>query len=109
MRFVYKICSLPEWNSFKKRKKFKGTKQDILDGYIHMSNKSQIKKTLKKYYLKKDKLILIKIKTSKLENLIWEKSTDGILFPHLYSDLNLENLKNIYKILLQKNGLHSIL
>ena len=109
MRFIYKICNLREWSTFKKKKKFKGTKKDILDGYIHLSKKSQVKKTLKKYYLKKDKLILLKIKTPKLKRLIWEKSSEGKLFPHLYSFLNLRDVKSTYKIFLNKNGEHSIL
>jgi len=109
MRFLYKICELREWASFQKKKRFQGTKKDIRDGYIHLSKKSQIKKTLKKHYLKKDKLILLKIKISKLKRLIWEKSNDEKLFPHLYSFLNFGDIKSKHKIFLRKNGLHSIL
>ena len=55
-----------------------------------------------------DDLVLLKIKTLKLKNLKWEKSKEGKVFPHLYSFLNLKDVRNIHKIILKKNGLHSI-
>jgi uncharacterized protein (DUF952 family) len=105
-KFIYKICSTLEWSNFQKRKFFYGTKQDITDGYIHFSAKNQIKSTLKKHFFRRDKLILLKVDTSKLENLIWEKSTDSKIFPHLYSYLILKSVKKTYKICLKKNGLY---
>ena len=99
---------MSEWNKFKKKKIFHGTKQDLIDGYIHFSNKNQIKKTLKKHYFKKKNLILLTVDTLKLKNLVWEKSNENILFPHLYSYLNLKNIKNKHKIFLKENGTHTI-
>ena len=37
--FIYKICKEDEWNNAKKIGKFKGTKKDLIDGYIHFSKK----------------------------------------------------------------------
>ena len=85
---------------------FYGTKQDIIDGYIHFSDKKQVKSTLKKHFFRKDKLILLKVETTKLENLIWEKSAGNKIFPHLYSYLRLKSVNKIYKIYLKKNGIH---
>ena len=102
-KFIYKICNETKWNYAKKKGVFAGTKKDILDGYIHFSKKNQIKSTLKKYYIRKNKLVLLKIKTLKL-NVVWEKSRGGILFPHLYSNLNLNFVKKVCKIILRKDG-----
>ena len=90
--FVYKICTKNEWHNFKEIKLWQGTKKDIEDGFIHFSNKDQVEKTLKKYYSDQKNLFLLKIKTSKLEKLIWEDSGNGEKFPHLYSSLNIENV-----------------
>ena len=106
IKYVYKICSRTEWDSIKKNGQFLGTKKDILDGYIHFSNKDQVQSTLKKYFFSQDQLVLLKVETSYLKNLIWEKSTNGIQFPHLYSFLDVKNIKNVYKIILAKNGSH---
>lgn len=108
-KFIYKICYKKDWLSAKKKRKFYGSKKDRLDGYIHFSNKNQVPSTLKKYfYNKKEKLILLKVSTLKLDNLYWEKSRNGLLFPHLYSYLNLKNVLKIYKIILKKNGTHKL-
>jgi len=108
-RFIYKICTLSEWDSLKKKKIFYGSKQDLIDEYIHLSNKSQIQSTLNKHFSKKNKLILLKIDTARLKNLVWEKSTRGKLFPHLYSSLKLRDVKENFEISLKKNGLYSFL
>ena len=104
-KHVYKICSISEWLKFKKKKKFYGSKKDLLDGYIHLSKKDQIKKTLKKYFLNKHNLILLEFELSKLKDIKMEKSSNGKLYPHLYSFLKLKDVKNNYQIYL-KNGSH---
>tara|TARA_B110000438_G_scaffold301768_2_gene357549 strand:+ start:30 stop:377 length:348 start_codon:yes stop_codon:yes gene_type:complete len=107
-KFVYKICTSSELSKAQVKKKFNGTAKDIKDGFIHLSKKNQVEKTLKNYYFNKDKLVLLKIDTSKLKKLVMEKSRDGILFPHLYSVLSLSDITKKYKILLTKNGSHRL-
>ena len=87
--FVYKICNKAEWLIAKKNKKFIGTNKDKEDGFIHFSDKQQVQGTLKKYYLNQKDLILLKIEALKLDNLIWEQASDGSMFPHLYSSLEI--------------------
>ena len=41
--FIYKICTKAEWLKAKKEGKFLGSKKDIEDGFIHFSNKDQLK------------------------------------------------------------------
>jgi len=108
-KFIYKICNTSELKTFKKKKKFYGTEKDLLDGYIHFSNRNQVKATLKKHFFRKDNLILLKIEALKLKDLKWEKSKVGETFPHLYSFLDIEDVKSIHKIFLLKNGIHSII
>ena len=108
-KFIYKICKTAEWNTFKRKKKFYGTEKDLLDGYIHFSSRNQVKTTLKKHFFRKDNLILLKIEALKLKGLKWEKSKEGEVFPHLYSFLDIEDVKSIHKIFLLKNDIHSII
>ena len=107
-KFVYKICSKSEWLVAKKNKKFIGTKKDIEDGFIHFSTKSQIQGTLNKYFSKQEDLILLKIETFKLDNLVWEQTSDGNMFPHLYAPLNISDVGNEYDIVLNKDGTHTL-
>jgi uncharacterized protein (DUF952 family) len=106
--FVYKICNKAEWLIAKKNKKFIGTNKDKEDGFIHFSDKQQVQGTLKKYYLNQKDLILLKINALNLRSLVYEQSSDGNIFPHLYEALDLSNVIEEYKINLNENGTHNI-
>ncbi len=97
--YVYKICTKKEWDILKNNKFWKGTKIDIEDGFIHLSNREQVNKTLNKYFSKQKNLVLITLKTDLLKNLIWEKSKNGEIFPHLYSNLLIENVFDCKEII----------
>ena len=106
--FVYKICNKAEWLIAKKNKKFIGTNKDKEDGFIHFSDKKQVQGTLKKYYFNQKDLILLKIETFKLDNLVWEQASDGNMFPHLYASLNISSVCNEYDIILNNDGTHAL-
>ena len=97
--YVYKICTDEDWNKFKQNKFWKGSKKDIEDGFIHLSSKEQVNLTLKRYFNNQENLILLTVKTENLENLVWEKSTTGENFPHLYSNLQIENVLDSKEII----------
>ena len=105
-KFVYKICTKEEWVRAKNMGKFNGTKKDIEDGYIHFSDKDQLKGTLDKFFSNQKDLILLKIDTLKLDHLIYEQASDGNMFPHLYSFLDVSSIINEYEIILDKKGSH---
>ena len=64
--------------------------------------------TFKKYYLNQKDLILLKINALNLRSLVYEQSSDGNIFPHLYEALDLSNVIEEYKINLNENGTHNI-
>lgn len=106
--FIYKICLKSEWLIAKKNKKFAGTKKDLEDRFIHFSDKVQIFGTLKKYFFKQKDLVLLKVEALELDNLVYEQSSDGNMFPHLYSVLDTKYVKNVYDIILNKDGSHTL-
>jgi len=108
-KFVYKICTKTEWLEAKIKGKFNGSKKDIEDGYIHFSDKEQLKGTLDKFFKDQKDLVLLKVDTLKLKNLLWEQASDGNMFPHLYSPLDLSNVINEYEIVLNNDALHILL
>ena len=107
-KFVYKICTKSEWQEIKKKGLLTGSKKDLEDGYIHFSGDDQIAGTLKKFYQNQKDLILLKIDTLKLDNLIYEQTSDGNMFPHLYSKLDLSNVIDEIQISLNENGNHKL-
>ena len=105
-KFIYKICTKSELLDAKSKNQFKGSKNDLKDGYIHFSGEEQVKGTLKKFYSNQKDLFLLKVDTLKLEQLIWEQASDGNMFPHLYSPLDLSNVVDEFKVNLGEDGSH---
>ena len=105
-KFIYKICSKAELKEAKNKNNFKGSKKDLEDGFIHFSGEEQVEGTLKKYYSNQTELILLKVDTLKLNHLIWEQASDGNMFPHLYSTLDLSDVVEEIKISLRDDGSH---
>ena len=106
LKFIYKICLKSELDDAKNKNQFLGSKKDLEDGFIHFSGEDQVKSTLKKFYLNQKELILLKVDTLKLDHLLWEQASDGNMFPHLYSPLDMTNVVDEIEITLRDDGSH---
>ena len=108
LKYIFKIIDSDEWQKAKQSKTYSGSSKDIEDGFIHFSGEDQVRRTLEKYYSKQKRLILLKIETLKLDHLIWEQASDGNMFPHLYSSLELSNVVDEFEIKLKDDGVHKL-
>jgi uncharacterized protein (DUF952 family) len=108
LKYIFKIIDLDEWQNVKQLGTYLGSSKDIADGYIHFSGEDQVKGTLEKYYSKQENLVLLKVETLKLDHLIWEQASDGNMFPHLYSSLDLSNVVDEFEINLTDNDIHEL-
>ena len=108
LKYIFKIIDFDEWQKVKQSETYLGSSKDIADGYIHFSGEDQVKGTLEKYYSKQDNLVLLKVETLKLDHLIWEQASDGNMFPHLYSSLDLSNVVDEFEINLTDNDIHEL-
>ena len=108
LKFVYKICTKLEWLKAKEKNKFIPSKKDLADGYIHLSGKQQVDGTLKNFYKNQKNLILLKVDTLKLDHLVWEQASDGNMFPHLYSSLDISNVVDEFEITLRADGSYNL-
>ncbi len=94
--YVYRVMLENEWNEFKKKKKFFGNKLDLQSGFIHLSTKEQLTKTIEKYYSHKVRVMVLEFKVKDLEKkLKWEISRDNQLFPHHYGFIDFFNVKRV--------------
>ena len=107
-KYIYKIINKNEWHKIKDSGTYLGTSKDLEDGYIHFSGEDQVKSTLKKFFDKQKDLILLKVDTLKLDHLLWEQASDGNMFPHLYSSLDVSNIINDFEIILEEDGNHRL-
>ena len=108
LKFIYKIINIDELKKAKSSGTYSGSSKDIQDGYIHFSGEDQVEGTLKKFYANQKDLVLLKVETLKLDHLIWEQASDGNMFPHLYSSLDLSYVVDEFEITLNDNGNHEL-
>lgn len=104
---IYKIISASEWKTAEAAGVFKGVAIDLTDGYIHFSTASQAAETAAKHFSGQTDLLLITINPDALtQELTWEPSRGGALFPHLYGDLNMEAVAEKAALPLNADGVH---
>jgi uncharacterized protein (DUF952 family) len=86
---VYKIAARNEWEAAQRQGVYRGSKDDLRDGFIHLSTKSQVSTTLLRHFAGQHDLLLISFEAGTLgEALRFEASRDGQQFPHLYGELD---------------------
>jgi uncharacterized protein (DUF952 family) len=106
LKYIYKIINKDEWQKTLLAGFYSGSSKDLEDGYIHFSDEEQVEGTLKKYYSNQKNLVLLKVDTLKLEHLLWEQGSDGNMFPHLYSKLDIKSVVSEDLIDIDDKGSH---
>lgn len=85
---AYKLVDRSEWTSALAAGAYAGSAVDLADGYIHMSTASQLAETARRHYAGKSDLVLVEVALAPLgDELKWEASRGGDLFPHLFAPL----------------------
>ena len=85
---VYKIVATEEWAAAETAGAFTGAAIDRADGFIHFSTSEQAPETAAKWFAGRGDLTLAAIDAEALgDDLRWEPSRGGALFPHLYRAL----------------------
>lgn len=86
--FIYKIATAAAWEDFRASGRFPGMPVDIKDGYVHFSTAAQLGETLRLHFAGQGGLVVFAVRADALgDDLRWEPSRGGQLFPHLYGDL----------------------
>ncbi|MCF2530928.1 DUF952 domain-containing protein [Yinghuangia soli] len=85
---IYKLLTGEEWESAEAEGVFAGSAADRADGYIHFSTAAQVAETARRHFAGVPGLTLLAVDAGALgDDLRWEPSRGGDLFPHLYADL----------------------
>jgi len=94
--YAFKIFTADQWQQFEADGYFVGAPVDLADGYIHMSTADQLDGTLEKHFAGQEGLVIAEIDLSGFgDDLRWEVSRGGALFPHLYRDLPMTSVCTI--------------
>jgi uncharacterized protein (DUF952 family) len=107
---IYKICPETLWREAERDGVFRGTPNDLRDGFIHFSTAAQLAETARKHFAGQDGLLLICIDSDSLgPALTWEPSRGrSERFPHLYGELPLTAVERAVPLPLGDDGLHVI-
>ena len=90
---IYKIFRAPEWAEFQTAGKTRGAPIDLADGYIHFSTGAHVADTAQKYFAGVQGLVLLVLDSEDFgDYLKWEPARGGVLFPHLYRTLRMEDV-----------------
>ncbi len=103
---ILKLLRTPEWADLRRLGETSGAPIDVADGYVHFSTPEQAQETAAKHFAGVDGLVLLGVEASALgDELKWEVSRGGALFPHLYRSLRLSDVAFAWPLPLAK-GVH---
>ena len=99
--FIFKILTGDQFHEAKASGLFAGSPDDARDGFIHFSTETQVAGTLQKHFAGQSGLVILRFAANSFgEELKWEPSRNGELFPHLYGVFNMSQAEDVTSIFL---------
>lgn len=90
---IYKIFRGPEWAELQANGETGGAPVDLADGFVHFSTADQAGETAARHFAGEPGLMILACNADAMgEDLKWEPSRGGALFPHLYRPLRLSDV-----------------
>jgi len=106
---IYKICSASAWREAERQGVYRGSSDDLKDGFIHFSTAEQLAGALARHFAGQTGLFLIAVDGEALGDVLrWEPARDGSLFPHLYGELDLASVVSVMDLPTRSDGSHVI-
>ena len=91
---IYHMCRADEWAAAVAAGSYRGSSQDLADGFIHFSTAAQVAGTAAKHFAGQPGLVLVAVDGDALGSALkWERSRGNDLFPHLYAPLPLSAVR----------------
>lgn len=85
---VFKIVERGAWDAACREGSYRGSPDDLRDGFIHFSTETQLEGTSARHFRGVENLLLVAFDEETLgDGLKWEPSRRGERFPHLYGPL----------------------
>ncbi len=104
---TFKVCTENEWRQLQESGQFFGSADDLRDGYVHLSARGQVARTVCKFFAARTDLVLLAINPDRLGSALrWEASASGTLYPHLYAPLPLDAVVTATPLILGPDGRH---
>ncbi|WP_163471355.1 DUF952 domain-containing protein, partial [Escherichia coli] len=102
---AYKILTAEQMHVLEHEGVFEGAPIDLQDGYIHLSTAAQVEETLDRHFAGQTGLWLAEVDLEAMvDEVQWEPSRGGQLFPHLYAPLPLAAVTAYSEVHYEQNG-----
>lgn len=106
-QMIYHMCPAETWEAAVRAGEYRGTADDLRDGFIHFSTAEQVAESARRHRTGQSGLALIAVESARLgQRLKWEKSRGGALFPHLYGPLDPAEVASVVPLPLGPDGEH---
>lgn len=106
-KLIYNLCRKVDWDAAMTRGEYRGSSDDIRDGFIHFSTSAQVRESAAKHRAGVPDLMLLAADPALLgPALKWEPSRGGALFPHLYGPLPVGAVKSAVLLAIGPDGRH---
>ncbi|UUV06993.1 DUF952 domain-containing protein [Ruegeria sp. YS9] len=90
---IYKIFRAEEWAALQNQGASDGAQIDVADGFVHFSTAEQAAETAARHFAGVDGLVLLACDADAMgDDLKWEVSRGGALFPHLYRQIRMSDV-----------------
>ena len=104
---IYHICKRQEWEAARDAGRYRGSSQDVADGFIHFSTAAQVEESAARHRAGQSGLVLLAVDPEALgAALKWEPSRRGVAFPHLYGALPVAALRGVWELPLGPESRH---
>jgi uncharacterized protein (DUF952 family) len=103
---VYKIVDVAQLQVLHEQGEWAGAPIDLTDGFVHLSAADQVMGTLRKHFVGRTKLFVLEVPVAQLadQDLRWEVSRGGDLFPHLFGPLRFASVSASHVVELDASG-----
>lgn len=106
-RLIFNLCRRPDWEVALALREYRGSADDLRDGFIHFSTAAQVVESAARHRRGVADLLLLSVEAAALgDALRWEPSRGGQLFPHLYGPLPTATVLRADPLALGADGLH---
>ena len=90
---IFKILRADEWSALRAAGQTAGAPVVLADGFVHFSTAQQSAETAARHFANAEGLFLLGVEADSLgDDLKWEPSRGGALFPHLFRELRLSDV-----------------
>lgn len=90
---AYKVLTAEQMATLERDGTFAGAPVDLADGYVHLSTADQLAETIDKHFAGQRDLHVVAVDLAAHgDEIKWEPSRGGQLFPHLYAAMLLETV-----------------